>query len=238
MIERTGAQAGNSTAMNLGKEFVKGIWAENPVLVLVLGICPTLAVTSSMKNGLGMGVATCFVLLGSNIVISLVRRAIPKKVRIPCYIVVIATFVTLVEMLMKAYAPPELNDALGIFIPLIVVNCIVLGRAEAFASKNGLLDSIADGLGMGAGFTLTLMALGGVREFLGGGTLFEMQVVPGWPSFLLMKFAPGAFIVLGLFLAGMNIVVARRARREGKTFVPPRELNCAHCRVCDLAELD
>jgi len=224
--------------MSLWKEFTKGIWEENPVLVLVLGMCPTLAVTSSMKNGFGMGVATCFVLLGSNVVISLVRTVIPRKVRIPCYIVVIATFVTLVEMLMKAYAPPELNEALGIFIPLIVVNCIVLGRAEAFASKNGLLKSTMDGLGMGVGFTLALMALGGVREFLGGGTLFEMEVVPGWPAFMLMKFAPGAFIVLGLFLAGMNSIQARRAARAGRRFSPPAELDCAHCRICRLPEED
>lgn len=220
--------------MKLWKEFTKGIWAENPVLVLVLGMCPTLAVTSSMKNGLGMGAATCFVLLGSNGVISLVRNIVPKKVRIPIYIVVIATFVTVVEMLMKAYAPAELNEALGIFIPLIVVNCIVLGRAEAFASKNGLVASIVDALGMGAGFTLALMALGGVREFVGNGTLFEMQVVPGWPPFLLMKFAPGAFIVLGLFLAGMNKIMMRKAKREGRVYTVPSELNCAHCRICDL----
>jgi len=170
------------------------------------------------------------------VVISLVRAFIPKKVRIPCYIVVIATFVTVVEMLMTAYAPPELNEALGIFVPLIVVNCIVLGRAEAFASKNGLLASIMDALGMGAGFTLALMALGGVREFFGNGTLFEMQVVPNWPTFLLLTFPPGAFIVLGLFLAGMNWIVRARAQRQGTAYRPPAELNCAHCRVCDLGQ--
>lgn len=219
--------------MTLVREFTKGLWEENPVLVLLLGMCPTLAVSSSVKNGLGMGLATCFVLLGSNIVISLIRKLVPKKVRIPCYIVVIATFVTLVEMLMTAYAPPELNDALGIFIPLIVVNCIVLGRAEAFASKNTLLRSILDGMGMGAGFTLALMALGGVREFVGSGTLFEMQVIPMKNEFMLMKFAPGAFIVLGLFLAGMNWLGMRKAAREGKAYVAPAELNCAHCRLCD-----
>jgi electron transport complex protein RnfE len=220
--------------MSLLHEFKKGIWEENPVLVLVLGMCPTLAVTSSMKNGMGMGLATLFVLVGSNLVVSLVRKVVPKKVRIPCYIVIIATFVTIVEMLMDAYAPPALNKALGIFIPLIVVNCIVLGRAEAFASKNGPLRSIMDGLGMGAGFTLALMALGGVREFLGQGTLFELQVIPGWPSFLLMKFAPGAFIVLGLFLAGMNWLQARKAAREGRVFTTPAQLDCSHCRLCDL----
>ena len=220
--------------MSLTQEFTKGIWRENPVLVLLLGMCPTLAVTSSVTNGLGMGLATLFVLLGSNIVVSLVRKLIPKQVRIPCYIVIIATFVTLVEMLMKAYAPPSLNDALGIFIPLIVVNCIVLGRAEAFASRNSLVRSVIDALGMGAGFTLALMALGGVREFVGSGTLFEMQVVPGWHEFLLMKFAPGAFIVLGLFLAGMNWVNRRQARKQGRTFEPPQGLDCAHCNLCNL----
>ncbi len=224
--------------MSLWKDFSKGIWKENPVLVLVLGMCPTLAVTSSMKNGMGMGLATCFVLLGSNIVISLVRKMIPRKVRIPCYIVVIATFVTLVEMLMQAYAPPQLNEALGIFIPLIVVNCIVLGRAEAFASKHSLPRSIMDALGMGAGFTLALMALGATREFIGGGTLFEMQVVPNWPEFLLMKFAPGAFVVLGLFLAGMNWIGMRKAAKEGKAYTVPAELSCSHCRLCDLSEKD
>ena len=220
--------------MTLSGEFRKGIWAENPVLVLLLGMCPTLAVSSSVKNGLGMGLATIFVLLGSNVVISLVRKIIPQKVRIPCYIVVIATFVTLVDMLMDAFAPPELNKALGIFIPLIVVNCIVLGRAEAFASKNGLAASVMDALGMGCGFTLALMALGGVREFIGQGTFFEYQVIPHWPNFLLMKFAPGAFIVLGLFLAGMNRIQMCKARREGRVYQPPPELNCAHCRICDL----
>ncbi len=220
--------------MRLWKEFAKGIWAENPVLVIVLGMCPTLAVSSSLKNGLGMGIATTFVLFGSNVVISLVRNLIPRKVRIPCYIVIIATFVTLVDMLMRAYAPPELNRALGIFIPLIVVNCIVVGRAEAFASKTGVLASAMDGLGMGVGFACALMALGAVREFLGQGTLFELQVLPRWPGFLLMKFAPGAFIVLGLFLAGMNRIKARRAAREGRTYRPPPEMSCAHCRVCDL----
>lgn len=224
--------------MKLWQEFTKGIWEENPVLVLLLGMCPTLAVTSSIKNGMGMGLATMFVLLGSNAVISLVRRVIPKKVRIPCYIVVIATFVTLVDMLMKAYASPELNKALGIFIPLIVVNCIVLGRAEAFASKHSLVSSIVDALGMGVGFTLALMALGGVREFVGQGTFFEYQVIPDYPNFLLMKFAPGAFIVLGLFLAGMNKIQMHRARKQGRAYEAPAQLDCTHCRICDLGKFD
>jgi len=225
--------------MSLKAEFLKGLWRENPVLVLLLGMCPTLAVTSSMKNGMGMGVATMFVLIGSNLVVSAVRNIVPRKVRIPCYIVIIATFVTLVEMLMNAYAPAELVTALGIFIPLIVVNCIVLGRAEAFASRHSMLHSFVDALGMGAGFTLALMALGGVREFLGSGTLFEIKIITAWSTdFMLMKLAPGAFIVLGFFLAGMNWLGARRARRLGKTYTPPKELNCAHCRICDFGKQD
>jgi len=221
--------------MSAAKELLKGLWKENPVLVLMLGMCPTLAVSSSAKNALGMGVATTFVLLGSNVVISLVRKGIPAKVRIPCYIVIIAVFVTIVEMLMAAYAPPELNATLGIFIPLIVVNCIVLGRAEAFASKNSPWLSFLDGLGMGVGFTLALMALGAVRELLGAGTIFELQLFPKWEPFLLMKFAPGAFFVLGFFLAGMNMLRIRRARLEGRTYTPP-ELNCSQCNLCDLGK--
>ncbi len=217
-------------------EFTKGLWAENPVLVLLLGMCPTLAVTTGMRNGMGMGLATLFVLTGSNMVVSLVRNIIPKKVRIPCYIVIIATFVTLVDMVSSAWFP-QIHKALGIFIPLIVVNCIVLGRAEAFASRHGIGHAILDGLGMGLGFTFTLMALGAVREFFSGGTLFDIQLIPGWNTqFLLMKFAPGAFIVLGFFLAGMNAIAARRARRQGKTYVAPRELSCASCHLCDFAQ--
>lgn len=226
--------------MSLLKEFTKGIWRENPVLVLLLGLCPVLAVTTGVKNGLGMGLATTFVLLGSNIVISLIRRLIPKKVRIPCYIVVIATFVTLVEMITQAYVRP-IYDALGLFIPLIVVNCIVLGRAEAYASKNGLGRSIADALGMGLGFTLLLLALSTVREFFAGGALFDVQIVTAWKpenQFLLMKFAPGAFIVLGLFLAGKNWLAIRKARRSGTVYQAPSDLNCATCRLCDLGNRD
>lgn len=225
--------------MSLGKEFTKGIWKENPVLVMVLGMCPTLAVTSSMKNGLGMGLASSAVLLGSNVVISLIRKLVPKKVRIPIYIVVIATFVTIVDLAMQAFAPAELYDALGIFIPLIVVNCIVLGRAEAFASRKGLPESVMDALGMGVGFTLALVALGGVREFFASGSLFEVKLITAWEhEFLLMKFAPGAFIVLGLFLAGMNWLNIRQARKQGKTYTVPRELNCSHCRICDIGNRD
>lgn len=217
------------------REFTKGIWDENPVLVLLLGMCPTLAVTSSAKNGLGMGLATMFVLLGSNIVVSLIKGIIPKKVRIPCYIVVIATFVTIVELVMQAWAPPALNAALGIFIPLIVVNCIVLGRAEAFASKNNVFKSILDGLGMGVGFTLALIALGGTREFLRGGSFFEVYLIPGWSNqFMLMNFAPGAFIVLGFFIAGMNYLNMRKAAKKGDTYTCPTHLDCRHCHICKI----
>ncbi len=222
--------------MSVMKEFSKGLWKENPVLVLLLGMCPTLAVTSSATNGLGMGLATMCVLLCSNLVISLIRNIVPKKIRIPVYIVVIATFVTIVDLEMQAYAPPALYDALGIFIPLIVVNCIVLGRAEAFASKNGIVRSMFDGLGMGLGFTLALVALGGTREFLASGSLFEVKLISGWSvDFMLMTSAPGAFIILGLFLAAKNAQEIRKAQREGKTYTPPG-MDCRTCNICDIAE--
>lgn len=222
--------------MSVMKEFTKGLWKENPVLVLLLGMCPTLGVTSSATNGLGMGVATLFVLVCSNLVISVIRSIVPKKIRIPVYIVVIATFVTIVDMSMKAYAPPALYDALGLFIPLIVVNCIVLGRAEAFASKNGIVKSLADGLGMGLGFTLTLVALGGVREFFASGTLFQIKMIPAWNTdFMLLTSAPGAFIILGLFLAGMNALNMRKAKKEGKAYTPPG-LDCRSCNICNIGE--
>jgi electron transport complex protein RnfE len=222
--------------MSMMKEFTKGLWRENPVLVLLLGMCPTLAVTSSATNGLGMGLATMCVLLCSNLVISLIRNIVPKKIRIPVYIVVIATFVTIVDLVMQAYAPQSLYDALGIFIPLIVVNCIVLGRAEAFASKNGIIKSLVDGLGMGVGFTLALVALGGAREFLASGSLFEIKMIPSWSvDFMLMTSAPGAFIILGVFLAGMNWLNMRKARKEGKTYTPPG-LDCRQCNICDIGE--
>lgn len=223
--------------MSAMKEFTKGLWSENPVLVLLLGMCPTLAVTSSATNGLGMGIATLCVLMGSNIVVSAIRSIVPKKIRIPVYIVVIATFVTIVDMLMQAYAPVKLYEALGIFIPLIVVNCIVLGRAEAFASKNGVGKSIIDALGMGFGFTLALVALGGTREFLAGGSLFEIKLIPGWSTdFMLMTSAPGAFIILGLFLAGMNALNMRKARIKGEAYKAPANLDCRHCNICDLGK--
>ncbi len=222
--------------MSATKEFTKGLWKDNSVLVLLLGMCPTLAVTSSATNGLGMGVATMCVLMGSNIVVSFIRSIVPKKIRIPVYIVIIATFVTIVDLLMQAYAPTALYDALGIFIPLIVVNCIVLGRAEAFASKNGVGKSILDGLGMGLGFTFALVALGGTREFLASGSLFEVKLIPGWTTdFMLMTSAPGAFIILGLFLAGMNALNIRKAKRE-RTSYKPAGLDCNSCNICDMTE--
>lgn len=223
--------------MNLLQDFTKGLWKENPILVLLLGMCPTLAVTNNAKNGLGMGIATIGVLVGSNLVISAIRDIVPKKIRIPVYIVVIASFVTTVDLLMQAYAPPALNDALGIFIPLIVVNCIVLGRAEAFASKHNPLRSLSDGLGMGLGFTLALTVLGGVREFLGSGSLFEIKVITVWTEECMLPVsAPGAFIILGCFLAGMNYLNMRRSVRRGEIYIPPQGLGCRHCQLCDIGK--
>ena len=186
---------------------IDGIIKNNPTFVLVLGMCPTLGTTSSALNGLGMGVATMFVLVLSNICISAVARFIPDKVRIPSYIVIIATFVTLVEFLMKAYVP-ALYETLGLFIPLIVVNCIVLGRAEAFANKNTVLDSACDGLGVGLGFTIALTVLGLCRELLGSGSLFGWKFVQG-DGMLAFVLAPGAFLVLGYLM-----VIFRKLTRK------------------------
>ncbi|MCL2042015.1 MAG: electron transport complex subunit E [Bacteroidales bacterium] len=185
--------------MNQLKNFTKGLLKENPVFVLLLGMCPTLGVTTSAINGLGMGLATTFVLAMSNIVISLIKNLVPSKIRIPIFIVVIAAFVTVVQLLMEAYVP-ALYDSLGLFIPLIVVNCIVLGRAEAFASKNGVLSSAVDGLGMGLGFALALTVLGGVRELLGSGKIFDMTLYSPTYGMLAFVLAPGAFIVLGYLI--------------------------------------
>ncbi|HDP74554.1 MAG TPA: electron transport complex subunit E [Bacteroidales bacterium] len=194
-------------------QLTKGILRENPIFVLVLGMCPTLATTSSAFNGMGMGLATTFVLLSSNVVISAIARFIPDKVRIPSYIVVIATFVTIVDLVMQAYAT-KLYESLGIFIPLIVVNCIVLGRAEAFANKNTIFDSLLDGLGMGIGFTFALTLLGSVREMLGNFSIFGLPIIPKEPFWLKEVFfhdpilvfvlAPGAFIALAYLIAIFN----------------------------------
>ena len=189
--------------MNYFKTFTNGLLKENPTFVLMLGMCPTLGTTSSAINGLGMGLATTFVLLCSNVVISALKKPIPDKVRIPAFIVIIAAFVTMVQMLMEAYVP-SLYDTLGLFIPLIVVNCIVLGRAEAFAAKNNPFASLLDGLGIGLGFTFALTLLGAIREFLGAGTLFSYQIYPENYGMLLFVLAPGAFIALGYLIAIIN----------------------------------
>ena len=189
--------------MNNFKVLMNGIVKENPTFVLLLGMCPTLGTTSSAIDGMGMGLATLFVLVCSNVVISLIKRLVPDMVRIPIFIVVIASFVTLLQMVMQAYVP-ALYATLGLFIPLIVVNCILLGRAEAFAAKNNPVASFFDGLGMGLGFTIALTLLGGVREFLGTGKLFNITVMPEDYGMLIFVLAPGAFIVLGYLIAIVN----------------------------------
>ena len=178
----------------------RGFFKENPALILVLGCCPTLAVTTSVNNALGMGAATTFVLLMSNILISALKNVIPNKVRIPCYIVIIATFVSMIDLLIQGFLP-SLSASLGVFIPLIVVNCIVLGRAEAFANKNNVFDSMLDGLGMGIGFTIALVLIGAVREILGAGSFMGFQFIPSEYNMLIFVLAPGAFIVLGFVMA-------------------------------------
>jgi len=190
--------------MSLVKDFNKGIWKENAVFKLLLGMCPTLAVTTSAENALGMGLATTFVLVCSNIAVALMRKIIPSGVRIPAFIIIIASFVTVVQLSMEAWVY-DLYQALGIFIPLIVVNCLILGRAEAFASKNPVISSVADGLGMGLGFTLGLFILGAVRELFGSGAILGVSLFgAGYQPILLMILPPGAFITLGLLLALMN----------------------------------
>ena len=200
--------------MNLIEKSKKAFFIENPVTALLLGMCPTLATTSSAENGLGMGLSTTFVLVGSNVVISLLKNVIPSKVRIPAYIVVIATFVTIVDMSLQA-TMFDLHKTLGLFIPLIVVNCIILGRAEAFASKNSVIDSFWDGLLMGLGFTFSLFILGALREILGSGAILGYRFLPQTsPTILIFVLAPGAFITLGFMLVGMNKI--SKALQGGK----------------------
>mgnify|MGYP002632607627 CR=1 FL=1 len=201
--------------MSLFKTFSAGLWRENPVFRLVLGLCPVLAVTSTATDALGMGLAVIFVLTSSNIVVSLMRPIVPASVRIPVFIVVIASFVTVVQMVVAGYLP-DLNKSLGVFIPLIVVNCVILGRAEAFASKNSVLSAAADGLGMGVGFTLALLTLGSVREILGTGMWFKGVITLGswYEPILAFILPPGAFIVFGLILMGMNQLDERAKRKE------------------------
>ncbi len=215
--------------MRAWKEFIKGFWSENPVFRLVLGLCPTLAVTTSAINGIGMGLATTFVLVSSNLVISILRSIIPKKVRIPAFIVTIATFVTIVDLVMNGYFH-ALHKSLGLFIPLIVVNCIILGRAEAFASKNPVGISLIDGFGMGLGFTVSLVILGSIRELFGNGTVFGVSVFgSGFVPLLLMILPPGAFIVLGIMLGLMNKVEISLAEKQGRTPMVRKKHDCATC---------
>lgn len=200
----------------LFKEFSKGITIENPTFGLVLGLCPTLAVSTSVVNAIGMGVAATFVLLGSNIMISSLRKLIPNQIRIPSYIVVIATFVTINELVMAAYFP-ALHEALGIFVPLIVVNCIVLGRAEAFACKNAVLSSIFDGLGMGVGFTLALCLIASIREIVGAGKFLGFSLLKGFEPVTMMILSPGALLTMGLLIGFFNFWhIRHKTNREIK----------------------
>ena len=191
----------------------KGFFKENPTLILVLGCCPTLAVTTSVTNALGMGAATTFVLLMSNMLISALKNVIPDKVRIPSYIVIIATFVSMIDLLIQGFLP-SLSASLGVFIPLIVVNCIVLGRAEAFANKNTVFDSLLDGLGMGIGFTIALTLIGGIREILGSGSFLGYQFIPSEYNMLIFVLAPGAFLVFGFVMAAVRFIVNKREEKK------------------------
>lgn len=194
--------------------FFNGLIKENPTFVQLLGMCPTLAVTTSLKNGIGMGLSAAAVLVASNVIISLLRKLIPQKVRIAAYIVIIAAFVTMIQMLLEAFLP-DLSSSLGIFIPLIVVNCIILARAEAFASKNSVLHSAADGLGIGLGFTAALCLISSVREILGAGTIFDIQLYGGnIKPMSIITLAPGGFIVLGMLVAAVNFIMRRREDKK------------------------
>ena len=207
--------------MSWWKEFTKGILKENPTLVMLLGTCPTLAMTTQAINGLGMGIATTFVLLGSCVVLSLLKKVIPDQVRLPAYIVIIAGFVTLVSFLLQVYVP-ELYSTLGVFLSLITVNCIILGRAEMYASKNSVLPSILDGLGMGIGFTAALLAMGMIRELLGTGCLFGMPVTAGlMDPIIIFILPPGGFFVFGMLIALANKLTGSQKK--------PEEIGCASC---------
>lgn len=224
------------------ERLVNGIYKENPTFVLMLGMCPTLAVTTSAVNGIGMGLSTTAVLALSNLIISALRKIIPDRVRMPAYIVIVASLVTVVQMLLQGYAP-AINDALGIYIPLIVVNCIILGRAESYASKNPVIPSFFDGLGMGLGFTCSITAIGLVREFLGAGQLFKMQVLPladagkiGYTPITIFVLAPGAFFILSILVAVMN-VVRKKADAKGKPLAPAQGcVFTGDCKGCSLQD--
>jgi len=193
------------------KEFLKGFIKENPIFVIMLGLCPTLATSTSLVNAIGMGLAATFVLVFSNIAISAVRNIVPAKVRIPCYIVIIATFVTIAELFMKAYLP-GLNKALGIFVPLIVVNCIILGRAEAFASRNGVMHSLMDGLGMGFGFTLALSFIALIRELIGNGSILGLKLSTSYQPIILAILTPGGFLTIGFLMAFFKMKKIKKHR--------------------------
>ena len=215
--------------------FMHGAFKNNPIFRLVLGMCPTLAVTTSLENAIGMGLAATFVLVCSNVLVSALRKVIPVAVHIPCYIVIIATFVTAIDLIMQAYLP-ALSESLGLFIPLIVVNCIILGRAEAFASKNGVALSLADGLGSGFGFTIALALVAAVREIVGAGTLTvwgDIAVKGINPGPVTLAIPPaGGFITLGLLFALMNRIGEWNARRHGAPPPLPMHLDCRHCTMC------
>ena len=225
--------------MSFFSNFTRGLFKENPTFRLVLGMCPTLATTTSLENALGMGAATTFVLCGSNAAISALRKIIPAQIRIPCYIVVIATFVTVVDLLMQAYLP-ALHGKLGIYIPLIVVNCIVFARAESFASKNPVANSLADGLGMGVGFTLALSLIASIRELVATGALTVWGglkfALPASPSVVLFILPAGGFITLGLLLALINHFQARSAVKSGRSLPPPLHLDCRSCSICNFGK--
>ena len=213
-------------ARSLTQEFTKGFFKENPILCIVLGLCPALAVTTSFINGLGMGIAATFVLVCSNIIISLIKGIVPNKIRIPIFIVVIATFVSIVEMVMAAYTP-VLHKALGIYVPLIVVNCIILGRAEAFASKNNVLRSTLDGLGMGIGFILILMFIGSIREIIGDGKILGFPLFgSGYEPMLIMVLPPGGFFILGGMLAYMKWKSLRRDANQLNSRKTEAHIHC------------
>ena len=225
--------------MSLLTDFTRGLFKENPTFRLVLGMCPTLATTTSLENAIGMGAATTFVLCGSNAAISALRRVIPAQIRIPCFIVVIATFVTTVDLLMQAYLP-ALHAKLGIYIPLIVVNCIVFARAESFASRNPVSNSLLDGLGMGIGFTLALSLIASIREVVATGTLTAWGSLkfslPASPSIVLFILPAGGFITLGLLLALINHLQSRAAVKSGRSLPPPLHLDCRSCSMCDFGK--
>lgn len=217
--------------MSNWKEFTKGLIKENPNLVMLLGMCPTLAVTTMAQNGLGMGLATTFVLVCSNLVISLLKKVIPSQVRLPCFIVIISGFVTLVGMLLQRYVP-SLYDALGLFLSLITVNCIILGRAEMFACKNKVIPSIFDGLGMGLGFTLSLLVVGSLREILGSGTWFGLQIMPDFIQPMTLFILPaGGFFSLGIIIAAVGKISKKK----------PKDITCSGCPnrdACRFAEAE